>query len=85
MANGGGTPGKSWLNWDTNYNESYIDGFSRVWMSIEFLSKDQGSSEGPFDQSKWTNLYQNAYDYGKAFASHFGPGHAKLAFGAEGR
>ena len=66
MANGIGTQAKHWLNWDQEYtvwkNASLI-----IDASIQFTNKT-------FSQSVWNNPEQAAYNYGHAFAQHFGPG-----------
>ena len=55
-----------WLDWDREYevwNSAGLD----VIASIQFSNSTQ-------PESSWDNPYQAAYNYGFAFAQHFGPG-----------
>ena len=65
MANGGGTEAHWWLNWDTEYGKWQQGGLT-VHVSIQFTNKD-------VPQSVWNDPYTAAYNYGYAFARHFGP------------
>ena len=65
MANGNGTEGQPWLNWDIEY-QSWNDAGLKVQASIQFLSSMQ-------PLSVWDTPYESAYNYGYAFANHFGP------------
>ncbi len=63
MAAGGGTPAKKWLNWDREYKTWIKDGFN-IDISLAFTQAD-------FPDSLWKNTYQEAYAFGKAYATHF--------------
>ncbi|MGB1207002.1 MAG: hypothetical protein ACPG5B_15255 [Chitinophagales bacterium] len=65
MANGNGTEGQPWLNWDIEY-QSWNDAGLKVQASIQFLSTMQ-------PLATWNTPYASAYNYGYAFAAHFGP------------
>jgi hypothetical protein len=74
MANGGGTEVHSWLNWDREYGVWKGAGFP-VDVSIQFANDDMPAAI-------WDDPYMAAYNYGYAFARHFGPtygtGHVEL-------
>lgn len=65
MAAGKGTEGQWWLNWDTEYG-AWVKAGLEVTASIQFTNRD-------FPMSMWDNPYIAAYNYGYAFAQHFGP------------
>ncbi|KAK3096907.1 hypothetical protein FSP39_004637 [Pinctada imbricata] len=67
MASGGGTNAKSWLNWDTEY-QVWKNASLSVDASVQFTAKS-------FAESAWNTPEQSAFNYGKAFAQHFGPIH----------
>ncbi|KYR02695.1 hypothetical protein DLAC_00154 [Tieghemostelium lacteum] len=71
MAQGQGTPPQDWLNWDTEYQE-WREAGMKIEMAIQF-SNDSNWAQCAYDPAKWPNPYQNAYNYGYAFARHFGP------------
>ncbi|KAH3766489.1 serine/threonine-protein kinase ATR [Pelomyxa schiedti] len=65
MAAGNGTEAQWWLNWDTEYiawNQSGLE----VEASIQFTND-------MFPESVWDNPQLAGYNYGYAFAQHFGP------------
>lgn len=64
MAQGKGTEAQNWLNWDTEYGLWKKAG-AKIQVSIKFDKQTQ-------PLSMWDNPYQNAYNYGYAFAKHFG-------------
>ncbi|KAJ3127022.1 hypothetical protein HK098_006913 [Nowakowskiella sp. JEL0407] len=72
MAAGGGTEVQWWLNWDTEYIKWVQAGFT-VDASIQFTNKD-------FPMSVWNNSFLAGYNYGYAFAKHFGPNSTGAAF-----
>ncbi len=55
-----------WLDWDREY-EVWDSANLAVFASIQFSNATQ-------PEISWDNPYQAAYNYGYAFASHFGPG-----------
>lgn len=55
-----------WLDWDREY-EVWSSAGLDVIASIQFSNSTQ-------PESSWDNPYQAAYNYGFAFAQHFGPG-----------
>ncbi|GMT45888.1 MAG: hypothetical protein IEMM0006_1720 [bacterium] len=63
MAAGGGTPAKKWLNWDREYKTWIRSGFN-IDISLAF-------TQNSFPDSLWKNTYQEAYAFGKAYATHF--------------
>lgn len=63
MAAVGGTPAKKWLNWDREYKTWIRSGFE-IDISLAFTQKS-------FPDSLWKNTYQEAFAFGKAYASHF--------------
>lgn len=63
MAAGGGTPAKKWLNWDREYKTWLKSGF-HIDISLAFTQRS-------FPDSLWKNTYQEAFAFGKAYASHF--------------
>lgn len=65
MSNGHGTYAQSWLNWDDEYS-AWKDAGLSIQASIQFNNHRQPIY-------KWDNPYQAAYNYGYAFAKHFGP------------
>lgn len=67
MADGKGTEAHWWLNWDREYQAWNDAGFD-VHATIQFLNKTVDTST-----NKWNNPFQAGYNYGKAFAEHFGP------------
>ncbi len=58
-----GTPANKWLNWDREYGNWKKSGFS-IDAAIMF-------NNDIFPDTLWENTYIQAYNYGKAFASHF--------------
>lgn len=63
-----GMPGslnKSWLDWDREY-QNWQNAGLEVQTSIQFTTSW-------LPQNIWNNPYQAAYNYGYAFANHFGP------------
>lgn len=64
MAAGAGTPAQFWLNWDTEY-QAWVNAGLNVETSIQFTAQN-------FPPNVWNNPYQAAYNYGAAFADHFG-------------
>lgn len=64
MEQGKGTEVQNWLNWDTEYSLWKKAG-TEIQVSIKFDNQTQ-------PLSMWDNPYQNAYNYGYAFAKHFG-------------
>eukprot|EP00028_Trichosphaerium_sp_Am-I-7-wt_P010749 CAMPEP_0168534884 /NCGR_PEP_ID=MMETSP0405-20121227/18269_1 /TAXON_ID=498012 /ORGANISM="Trichosphaerium sp, Strain Am-I-7 wt" /LENGTH=373 /DNA_ID=CAMNT_0008561883 /DNA_START=222 /DNA_END=1340 /DNA_ORIENTATION=- len=66
MSEGHGTESLSWLNWDTEYGAWNAAGIS-VEASIQF------ANSGATAVDKWTDAYQDAYNYGKAYSEWFGP------------
>lgn len=69
MVNGEGTDGQDWLNWNTEY-EAWQGAGLEVQTSIQYGSD--------WLDTNATDIYQAAYNYGYAFADHFGPGHHDL-------
>lgn len=63
MASNGGTNAKSWLNWDWEYT-AWKNANLKIDVSVQFSN---------FRQSRWDNLHDSAFNYGKQFALHFGP------------
>lgn len=74
MANGGGTDAQWWLNWNREYAAWNANGLP-VQASIQFSNSNTPAST-------WDTPYQSAYNYGYAFARHFGPsygtGHVRI-------
>lgn len=68
MANGGGTEVHWWLNWDREYIVWSTD-FDIGYATVQFTNKPD---DMPFE--KWTNPYDNGYNFGLAYALHFGNG-----------
>ena len=64
MAEGKGTQALDWVNWDREYKAWQKAGLS-VQASIQFENETQA-------QEIWGDAFQAAYNYGKAFALHFG-------------
>lgn len=64
MAAGGGTETFAWLNWDQEYQE-WVNAGLDIQASIIFSHV--------FEDDDWDTPFQSAYDYGYAFATHFGP------------
>lgn len=64
MKQGRGTAVQPWLNWDKEY-EAWKKAGMDVQVSIQFTNKSQ-------PMSQWDNPQQAAYQYGLAFAQHFG-------------
>ncbi|RMD72923.1 MAG: hypothetical protein D6818_05595, partial [Bacteroidetes bacterium] len=62
MAAGNGTQAMWWLNWDTEYGAWQAAGLN-VGCTIQF---------GQWDPSVFDDPYTAAYNYGQAFAAHFG-------------
>ncbi len=58
-----GTPAKEWLNWDREYENWIKHGFS-IDATLMF-------NNNTFPDVLWTDAYNQAYQYGKAFAKHF--------------
>lgn len=56
-----------WLNWDEEY-KVWKDAGLEIEASIQFLDNKQ-------PEEVWDDPYQAAYNYGFAFARHFGPTH----------
>lgn len=67
MAAGKGTQAKAWVNWDREYAQWQKTGL-KTEVSLQFTNKAQA-------QSKWDLPYEAAYNYGYAFARHFGSLH----------
>jgi hypothetical protein len=67
MAQGNGTEAQNWLNWDTEY-ALWKKAGANIQVSIKFDNQTQ-------PLWIWDNPYQNAYNYGYAFAKHFGQMH----------
>lgn len=65
MASGGGTQAQWWLNWNTEYGAWKNAGLTTE-TSIQFTNST-------FPVSVWNTPYASAYNYGYAFAQHFGP------------
>ncbi len=65
MAAGGGTEAQWWLNWDREYGAWLAAGLP-VEASIQFL-------ERTVPQASWDDPALAGYNYGYAFARHFGP------------
>lgn len=65
MANGNGTQALWWLNWDTEYNQWKTNNMDVI-ATIQFSNLSH-------PMNVWDNPYQAAYNYGYAFAQHFGP------------
>ena len=63
MAAGKGTPAKPWLNWDREYKNWLQAGFS---IDITLAFKQDN-----FPDTLWENTYQEAFAFGKSYASHF--------------
>lgn len=64
MAAGGGTPAQFWLNWDTEY-KAWKNAGLETETSIQFNNSD-------FPVNVWNAPFTAAYNYGAAFAEHFG-------------
>ena len=77
MAAGGGTAAQPWLNWDTEYSAWVATGLT-VDASIQFVDSDTNYAE-----NQWNNVSGSGYNYGYAFAKHFGPNGANLIMQAE--
>ncbi|MBE0651558.1 MAG: hypothetical protein IH595_12060 [Bacteroidales bacterium] len=58
-----GTPAKHWLNWDREYGNWKKFGF-KIDIALTF-------KEDNFPDSLWKNPFQEAFNFGKKFASHF--------------
>ncbi|XP_013381729.1 uncharacterized protein LOC106152620 [Lingula anatina] len=65
MANGKGTEAHWWLNWDKEY-QAWVDAGLTVHGSVQF---------GSIPSSKWDDPYTAGYNFGYAYARHFGPTH----------
>ncbi|XP_071105018.1 uncharacterized protein [Haliotis cracherodii] len=65
MAQGHGTSAKSWVNWDTEYG-IWVKANLSIDVSIQFKADK-------YPPNLWTNPQQEAYQFGKDFAAHFGP------------
>lgn len=65
MASGGGTQAQWWLNWNPEYGAWKNAGLTTE-TSIQFTNST-------FPVSVWNTPYASAYNYGYAFAQHFGP------------
>ncbi len=65
MAAGKGTEAQWWLNWDKEYG-AWVKAGLQVEASIQFTNR-------VFPVSVWDNLNLAGYNYGFAFAQHFGP------------
>ena len=63
MAAGKGTPAKSWLNWDREYKDWTKFGFN-IDVALTF-------KEDNFPDSLWKKPFQEAFTFGKRFATHF--------------
>lgn len=57
-----GTPAKEWMNWDKEY-QAWSNAGLDVQSTIQFYR---------FKDSQWKTPYQSAYNYGNAYAKHFG-------------
>ena len=64
MSCGKGTQGQWWLSWDWEYSGWAAAGLE-IDVSLQFVPS-------AFPQSVFTNPFASAYNYGFAFASHFG-------------
>ena len=60
-----GTPAMEWLDWDKEYADWAETGV-KIQASLQFFR---------FAPEMWDNAEQSAYNYGYAFARHFGPTH----------
>lgn len=67
MAAGQGTEAQWWLNWDREYG-AWVQAGLQVEASIQF-------TERFFPPEVWDDPYLAGYNYGYAFARHFGPTH----------
>lgn len=67
MANGHDTLAQKWLNWNQEYE---------IWKDAGF--EIQSSIQYRFRADEFDDPYQAAYNYGNAFASHFGPDSSNL-------
>ncbi|XP_067664835.1 uncharacterized protein [Haliotis asinina] len=65
MAQGHGTNAQPWVNWDTEYN-IWVKANLSVDASIQFKADK-------YPPNVWKNPKQDAYQFGKDFAAHFGP------------
>ena len=63
MASGKGTPAKPWLNWDREYKDWTKFGFN---IDVALTFKEEN-----FPDSLWKQPYQEAFSFGKRFATHF--------------
>jgi len=63
MAAGKGTPAKPWLNWDREYKDWAKFGFN---MDVVVTFKEEN-----FPDSLWKQPFQEAFTFGKRFATHF--------------
>jgi len=63
MAAGQGTPSKPWLNWDREYRDWTKYGF-HIDVALTF-------KENNFPDSLWQKPVQEAFTFGKRFATHF--------------
>ena len=57
-----GTPANNWLDWDREY-KAWADAGLDIQTTIQFYR---------FKDSEWKTPYQSAYNYGQAYAKHFG-------------
>lgn len=60
-----GSLNKAWLDWDREY-QTWKNAGLEIQTSIQFTTSW-------LPQNLWNNPYQAAYNYGYAFANHFGP------------
>ncbi len=74
MSNGQGTVPQPWLNWDREYRAWQQAGLQTL-VSIKFSNATQPALQ-------WDNPYLSAYNYGYAFANHFGPAHGNKTVNA---
>ena len=65
MSLGRGTEAQWWLDWDWEYGGWQAAGLE-VQVSLQFISSQ-------FSRESFDAPYESAYNYGFAFASHFGP------------
>lgn len=67
MSLGKGTEAQPWLNWDTEYAAWKTAGIPAQ-VSVQFTNASH-------PEGVWSKPYTAAYNYGYAFARHFGPTH----------
>ncbi len=60
-----------WLDWDKEY-QAWVDAGLKVQTTLQF---DLYLNLRIWWEDQWNDPYQSAYNYGRAFALHFGPTH----------